>query len=305
MSAPLRLAAAALLVALAPACRCSRTDQGTAADSGSLDEIRPNYDLQGPTNPLAARLCQALYALPDERRAQCCQAGSVAMGVIGSQCTAMLSSALRIGAVKLPPEAVDRCVAAMTAAYSGCGWVGPNEVILPEECTNLFQGTLVQGASCRSTLECQGELRCAGGGPTDIGRCAPAGPPDSPCEIAVDGLATFTRQDVTRSHPECTGFCQRRRCRAPLPPGEKCLVDVQCPRGTHCGKGACVPGQTGKEGDVCSPGGCQAPLRCIQETCRAPAPEGAPCSQHRECLGACIPADGGRGSRCGPGCAFR
>lgn len=301
MSAALRFAAAALLVALSPACKCARSGAVAPPDAGEdEDQVRPVYSLEGPVAPLAAKLCEALHKLPEERRAQCCPGGS---GItVLAQCTGTLSSALRLGAVTLEAEAVDRCASAMAAAHEGCAWVGPNPLPLPEVCTGLLKGTLGAGAHCRSSLECQDGLRCAGAGPTDLGRCAPAGPPGTPCELAVDALAVYARQDLARGHPECDGYCQRRACWPPLD-GGSCLLDVQCPRGTHCGGGACVAGPVALAGEACSAGGCQAPLRCVQGSCRAPAPEGTPCTVHQECLGACIPADGG--SRCGAGCAFR
>jgi len=301
MRAALRLAAV-LALALAPACKCARPG-AEPPDAGDEDQVHPVYDLHTPPDPLAQRLCQALHALPGQRRAQCCSGGGASLD-LAPQCTAILSAALKLGAVTLAPEKVDACAAALGAAYAGCDWVGPNDVPLPAACSGLLVGTLPAGARCRSALECQGELRCAGAGPTDTGRCAPAGPPGMPCELSVDSLASYTRQDLARSHPECEGFCQRRACRQALGmDGGSCLLDAQCPRGAHCGNGACVPGATARLGEPCSSGGCEAPLRCIQDTCRAPGHEGAPCTGHRDCLGACIPGDGG--ARCGNGCAFR
>ncbi|HVE81766.1 MAG TPA: hypothetical protein VND93_02925 [Myxococcales bacterium] len=296
---PLAACAALAATAFGPGCKCARS--GFAApDAAGIDDdqVRPNYDLTGPTHPLAAKLCDALHKLPLERRVECCHGGGGVTMV--SQCTAMLSSALRLGAVTAEAEAVDRCAKAMEAAYAGCAWVGPNDVPLPEVCQGLLKGTLAAGARCRSSLECQDGLRCAGSGPTDLGRCAPPGPTGLPCEISVDALAGYVRQDLRRGHSECQGWCQRRFCQDPVKEGGQCLADLQCQTGMHCAGGACVPGPVSGPGEKCSPGGCQRPLRCIQDTCRAPAEEGAACTQDYECQGGCVQTDAG--SRCGPAC---
>jgi hypothetical protein len=157
----LRFGAAAFLLAAAagPGCTCSETKTKVtvvtvdAGNEDDEDQVRPNYDLTGPADPLATRLCEALYKLPEDRRAQCCPGGPVSAINVASQCTPMLSAALRLGAVTVKPEAVDKCVAALGAAYAGCAWVGPNEVPLPAECSGLFTGTLAPAARCRSSLE--------------------------------------------------------------------------------------------------------------------------------------------------------
>ena len=65
--------------AAAPGCTCSSGKTQTqvtavVGDAGSDDEdrVRPNYDLTGPADPVATRLCTALYWLPGHRRAKCC-----------------------------------------------------------------------------------------------------------------------------------------------------------------------------------------------------------------------------------------
>src|SRR5262249_48709435 len=111
----------------------------------------------------------------------------------------------------------------------------------------------------------------------------------------------FTRQGAAL-HPECDGFCQRRICRPALQPGAACLANVQCPRGKHCANGACVDGEFARLGEPCATGDCERGLRCVKDTCRAPAPDGAPCTSHLDCQGACIPSGGT--SKCGSGCDF-
>jgi hypothetical protein len=300
----LAVAAAALV---APGCKCARSeavapDAAATAGAGDEDRVRPNYDVTGPSDPLAAKLCQAIYGMPEARRAQCCPGGPATVMDFAGKCTQIVSAALRLGAVKLAPEAADRCIADLGAAYQGCAWVGPNTPPLPSTCSGMFTGTLADGAACRSSLECQGTLVCQGVGPTDLGKCSPARAPGGRCATAVDTLVTYTRQD-DRLHPECDGFCLRHVCRPWMGPGAPCVLDTQCKPGQHCAKEACVDGTAAKLGEPCSSGGCAAPLRCVKDTCRQPAPDGAPCGSHLDCMGACIPGDGG--SRCGSGCAFR
>ena len=180
--------------------------------------------------------------------------------------------------------------------------MGPNPVPLPAECSGLFTGTLAQGAKCRSSLECQGTLRCAGVGPTDVGRRGPAGVPGMRCDTAVDALAAFTRQDAAL-HPECDGFCERRICRPALQPGAACLANVQCPGESTAPAAPARTANSRALEEPCATGDCERGLRCVKDTCRAPAPDGTPCTSHLDCQGACIPSGGS--SKCGSGCDFR
>src|SRR5262249_19607387 len=151
------LAAVAVVVAAAgsPACKCERSRAGAPdAAVDDDDRVRPNYDVTGPVDPLAAKLCDALFKMPEDRREQCCPGGPATTFIVATKCTPMLSAALRLGAVKLAPEAADRCIAALGATYQGCAWVGPNPVPPPPACEGIFTGTLVEGAPCRSSLEC-------------------------------------------------------------------------------------------------------------------------------------------------------
>src|SRR5262249_19771033 len=145
------------------------------------------------------------------RKAACCNQPPPTTVV--SECTRMLSFALREKAVTIDPAAVDRCGEAMARAYDGCGWVGPTPPAIPPECDGGIHGTLSQGASCRSSLECLDGLHCHGSGPTDRGVCAPPAGRGRVCGVAVDTLAAHTRQDsFDTKHPECDGVCARRRC---------------------------------------------------------------------------------------------
>src|SRR3954465_8108553 len=98
MSGALRWWVAAVLVAAAgaPGCTCSgsktKVTAAVGADAGDdgEDRGRPNYDLTAPADPLAARLCEALHKLPEDRRTQCCPGGPVTAINVAAQCPPML-----------------------------------------------------------------------------------------------------------------------------------------------------------------------------------------------------------------------
>lgn len=254
-------------------------------------DVRPAFD--GAPRKLDARalaLCEALHQLPAQRRAACCQGATPAH--FGGECARVLSIALEQGTIEL--NHAEACVKDQAAAHQGCGWVGPNEVPLPESCAAVVVGHAAMGARCRSTLECVPGLRCQGSGPTSTGTCAPAGQDGMACELSVDVLAAYGRQALP-AHSECSGFCQRHRCETVLTDGGSCTLDAQCPAGQRCA-GNCVAGAHGAAGERCVPGGCAPGLRCVGGTCAAPRAEGLPCLQDLDCLGACV------ASRCAPGC---
>jgi hypothetical protein len=246
----------------------------------------------------AARLCKALHALPEERRAGCCHApGGI---VLDGQCTEALSAAIREGAIAIPAARVDACAAAMERALEGCGWVGPFAAAPPPECQGVIEGRRKSLEPCRSSLECAQGLACAGGGPSDPGRCAPPGRDGAVCETAIDALAVYARQDAGRAHPPCAGQCRRHRC-GPLATAA-CKASEECGPGRRCADGACVPGAA-REGEACTGGDCGEGLRCLGGTCRAPLGEGALCSQDLDCRGGC--RFEGAASRCGMRCDLR
>ncbi|WP_437951654.1 hypothetical protein WME98_13250 [Sorangium sp. So ce296] len=241
-----RLCAAALILQLGAACaraqRSSPDDGASAApspdagataapppDAGSSpsgssptppadtpvgDEISPVYPkAEGAPDPLAARLCEALHALPARRKAAC-SGGSPGFHA-GAECARALSFALRAKAVTVSTDAVDRCVEAMARSLEGCDWGAPLTAPVPSACEGLVRGALGEGARCRSSLECVDGLRCDGVGPTDAGICrAPRAA--GPCGLSVDALAAVTRQTrYAEAHPECRGRCAGRACAAP------------------------------------------------------------------------------------------
>jgi hypothetical protein len=261
-------------------------------------QLRGVYgSLAGPPDPLAAELCAALHDLPAQRRAACCAApGGI---VITGECTRVVSAALRAGAVRLDAGAVAACRAALARSLDGCDWVGAFNVTLPPACAGLLHGTLTAGAVCRSSLECAGDLRCRGAGPTQPGHCGPPLAAGAACGLATDTLAVYTRaDDVERAHPECAGYCERHRCHDAIAPGGACTLTSQCADGAHCRAGRCAPGRWASDGESCTGGDCAPGSRCVANRCLAPRTSGA-CTSDFECRGGCV------AGQCGPRCDRR
>src|SRR5262249_40908269 len=149
----------------------SAAPSASASASAKKDEPRPVYPSNpGPPDPIAQRLCDALYALPSTRKAACC--GTTAVPGLESESVRMLTAALHGGSVGVAATDVDRCVAESTRAYEGCDWVTPMSPPIPSACGHIVQGQLEEGKRCRSALECKVGLSCKGVGPTDAGTCA-------------------------------------------------------------------------------------------------------------------------------------
>jgi hypothetical protein len=300
-----RWLATALATFLAGCGGCSVQKQsGEKGPAGEVsppqERVRPVYETTGPADPLAARFCKALYALPEEQRAKCC--ASPPGVVLTDACVGVLSTALRSKAVVLETVPLEACEVALQQAYAGCEWVGAFGPTFPKECQGLFTGHLALGEECRSSLECSGRLLCAGTGPTDLGRCSPSGEKGATCSTAVDALAVYTRQDVDRSHPQCLGLCRRHQCEAALPAGTLCETSQQCPMDQRCAGGRCAEGLAAV-GQACSGGDCAMGLRCLQGKCFLPLGTGVDCSSDFECRGGCLAAGGAR--RCGMRCDLR
>ena len=327
--APLALAAAlSALVALAaascnrgtsaPAPAASASASASAPSSAAPpasqdsprgdDDIRPVYPpTKDPPDPRALKYCEALQITPAARRAACCGEAPSPPPATAGECARMLSSALRSGALTLAAEDVDRCADAVARAHEGCGWVDPSPQPLPPACQGLLHGTLKAGARCRSSLECEGNQRCHGLGPTDLGTCNPPGARGARCGTGADPLAAFARQaDVDTTHPECAGYCALRRCADPQPAGAACKSHLACGPGALCIAGQCASGQAEQPaaaGEPCPAGACRDGARCLKGTCVAPRGEGEPCEQDAECRGACNPGDAGAAGTCGMRCA--
>lgn len=277
-----------------------------AAPSTSEDEgnnVQPVYGAaEVKVPPLVARVCQALHRIPKERKAACC---GESLGIeLTGPCEQALAVASNDGAVTLDEAKVAACEAAISAHYQGCDWMGPQWQELPSACRGLYQGNRPAGARCRSSLECVGDLRCLGAGPTDLGQCGPAAAPGTLCGTAVDALAVYTRQDdYERTHPACAqGYCDRNRCQAAKASGVECVASLQCGPGARCAGQVCVSGERGAEGEGCSGADCALGLRCVLGRCTAPKPAGAACTHAGECRGGCLYDDGGASGQCGQSC---
>ncbi|XXX75035.1 hypothetical protein WMF30_46015 [Sorangium sp. So ce134] len=337
-----RLCAAALILELGPACaRAERSapDAGAAAapppdagapaapspdgraaaaaspDAGSSpappadtlagDEIAPVYPkADGAPDPLAARLCDALHALPARRKAACCGGGAGFHA--GAECARGLSFALRARAVALSIDEVGRCVEAMERSLAGCDWVSPLAAPVPPACEGIVRGALGEGARCRSSLECADGLRCDGAGPTDAGICS-APRAAGPCGLSVDALAAVTRQTrYAEAHPECRGRCAGRACADGVPLGGRCEVHADCGRGRRCVDARCSEAPLPPAGAACLGRLCAPGARCVDGRCAAPKAEGEACARDSECRAACVRPGGragGAGGVCGMRCA--
>lgn len=294
-------------------------DGGEGGAGGGGNDVEPVYPVEAnaPPIPLAAKLCAALTTKREAKRAHCCntQPGVV----LDEPCTRQLSAAIRHNALALEEKDVDACIAATDKALEGCDWVGPFPPPPPAACQGIFKGKLAAGQKCRSSLECVGELRCHGLGPTTIGKCGPAATGEETCGGTVDSLATYTRQDdVDKRHPQCKERCIKHKCQAPVGENGACLISADCQDGMQClPSGAaptrpgivpkkCVAGKApGKDGEPCPGGVCDGDLQCIRGKCAARKGTGEACTDDFECRGGCLKPDGGTKGACGPRCDIR
>jgi hypothetical protein len=250
------------------------------ADDDTDDKLPVQRPVEsGPPDPLAQRFCDALHALPAARKAECCGGGS-STGLAG-ECTRVLSEAVRKGAVQLDRAAVDRCAQSRQRELAGCGWVRPQPPSPPEACRTVVAGRLADGAACRSSLACAAGLHCRASGSAK-GVCTAPDRPGTACGQSLDLLTSYTLQEVTASHPDCSGYCHRGVCAETVALGGKCLSSGQCGRGNRCAAGQCVEG-----GDLAA-----STLKEAGETCSSPF----------ECRGWCLSKPGATQGICGMQC---
>ncbi|MFO0758582.1 MAG: hypothetical protein U0359_18965 [Byssovorax sp.] len=297
--------AAAMSSSSAPAGSASSSATGPAASASagsSKEEIEPVYPLtRDPPHPLAEKLCAALHDLPAKRKAECCK---TTPGVTFSgECVRTLSYALGHKAVTVSEAEVDQCAAAMARSLEGCDWTSPMSPGVPPACEGILHGAIAQGERCRSSLECGEGMRCRGVGPTHVGTCEKPLPTGSLCAIAVDPLASFTRQmGFEAHHPECTGTCGRRRCVEPLAVGAPCETSAECGGKNHCIAGKCSDAPAPEAGKPCLVHLCAEGARCLKGMCVTPKENGKACSDDVECKGTCRRGDGGTKGVCGSYC---
>jgi hypothetical protein len=274
-------------------------------DSPGSDELHPVYPVDGgPPDPLAQRFCDAIYALPARRAAECCSTAPSIGAAFAGQCVRVLSYAMSTHAVRLASADVDACAEAIEKATVGCDWVTLKlSVPIPPACDGILEGQLHDKAPCRSSLECADGLRCQGLSSIDVGACGPPRPAGQACNLAVDMLASFTRQDhYPRKHPECEGYCSGMRCQPTLPEGGACKGDAPCGK-LRCEGGKCTAAPLPGAGAACS-ADCAGDLRCIDGKCSTPRAGGEACKTDVECRGRCVPGDGGVGGTCDKTCTM-
>jgi hypothetical protein len=293
------------------------SDGGSEGGAGE-DDVEPVYPIEpnAPPVPLATKLCVGLTEMPEKKRSACC---NIAPGiVVTTECVRTLSAALRYKAVEIAEPDVDKCLAAFGKTLEGCDWVGPFAPGPPPECMGILKGKLAAGAKCRSSLECSGDLRCLGVGPTTPGKCGPAKATGEVCGGTVDTLATYVRQnDLDKQHPECKEKCIKHKCAPPSGEGGGCQTSGDCQEGLQClpapggapkvgvPQKKCTAKDIPKEGEPCPGGVCQGELQCIKNKCAARKPTGQECTNDFECKGGCLKPDAGDKGKCGPRCDIR
>ncbi len=285
-----------------PADVSQMVDGGKLANAREDLKTKPLYPLDvGAPDPAAKRFCDALHALPQARRAQCC-GGPPARG-LADECTRTLTAATRDGSVRLDGPASDRCNADSTRALTGCEWVTPVLPPAPSSCRQVVQGQLAAGASCRSNLECKDGLHCAGLGVTTAGKCTEPSPSGAACAPSVDALAAYTDEvDLNLHHPLCAGSCQSGRCTDTLAVGAACFSSGQCAATARCNSGRCAPNVTAGIGEACDGGNCVTGAICSGGHCVALKGPGEVCTQPFECRGACVRPPGAPTGVCGMQC---
>lgn len=264
----------------------------------------PVYPRTGGTpEPLAARFCEVIHALPAKRKAECC-GGEPGITMV-DECSRVLSFALRSKAIVMDAADVERCAEASAKAYEGCDWVAPLSTKAPAACVGIVKGAMKEGDRCRSSLECEEGMRCHGVAASDTGRC---GKPKSAgaCSRGIDTLASHTRQiDVERKHPECEGHCNGRRCEADVPIGGRCETSLECGDDRRCVDKRCSSAPLPGLGTACSQGACASEARCIAGMCAAPKKNGEACADDLECSGSCERARGAGTGACAMLCSAK
>jgi len=299
--------------------------QGAAAAKGGDKPAvaQPVYDLKGPIDPLAERLCDALYKVPAERKAECCDTST--RGDLSTFCGQVVSAAMK-ESVKVDAAGVDACIRDIHAAHQGCDWITPLGQAPPQSCRGLITGAYGVGHGCRSALECDEGLYCQGAGPTQAGVCAQPKKAGEKCGASVDSLAGYAKQvDYVDDHPECEGYCAGRECVDLAPLGGNCRTTKGCEQGKRCLDRKCVAGEVASLGEACSDASCGPDAICVPVDedkvarpiewnqrseafvgeCRTPKAAGEPCTAPFECEASCVMAEGETTGVCGMLCSAR
>ena len=291
----------------APASLAPSSSSQAKPDTSEREPAAPVYFERPKANaPLAERYCRAIHGLPAAGRAKCCgrTVPDDPGGQLTAECARLLSIVLEEGSVRLDADGISRCEAALALESAQCEELGRLSSPMPGACLGLVSGLRPPRAECRSSLECEGELHCQGAGPADRGACAPPNPPTIACAVAVDMLATYTRQtDVDRRHPECDGVCKMHRCMKTTPPKSPCETTFECGPDHFCVEGKCAASISLPVGAQCAGGGCAEGLTCVARVCAVPKALGAACTVDFECTGACLKRSlTDKDGKCGPFC---
>jgi len=186
------------------------------APAAGLDEEPPSHRSVYPSTSEPApadveRLCRTFHELPRTRRAEC---GAATPGfVLTRECVRTLGAAVRSSAVRVARTQLDHCLDEWVRRYEGCAWVERASLPPVSACQSLLQGTLREGASCRSSLECEPNLYCHGVGPMDMGVCGKPHKAGAACGLATDTLMAYASA-AAAPRRECEGECVTYRCQA-------------------------------------------------------------------------------------------
>lgn len=250
---------------------------------------------------LARRLCDALHALPAERKRECC---GRPLSSLADVCADELSASLRRGAIAIDGATVDQCAAETARQLAGCEWVTPLMPGLPEACRGPLRGRLPAGDRCRSSLECPDGLYCRGLGTGKDGVCTAPGAARARCEVPADNLAAFTRTRDDSRHPVCDGLCVKGQCVPYAPPDGACRSSAQCTPGLQCLGGRCQKRALPKRGESCAAGdACDEGAHCQAGRCLPSKGAGERCRTPFECRALeCAKAPGAEIGTCGDPC---
>ena len=241
-----------------------------------------------------------------------------------------LEDSLRLGNLKIDPEATQRCLDTLTTApcdrIADIGAygppIGPGNVVLPE-CSGVFAGQVPPGKVCLINEDCQSPERYACAGNVVCGRVCTARLPRVAGEACSDDTDQCPVGTACRFGPD---NLYEQRCLGPTPQGGACSEDGECASGLLCAEqtatsifnGACRPLARGSScagnwecaySYVCAGAGPNHP-----GTCEVGKPGGAPCTTYlqdvndnlySDCAPAtyCLDLDGS-GPRCVTGAAL-
>jgi hydrogenase/urease accessory protein HupE len=183
------------------------------ASSAEASVAQSNYPRAvGAAMPWVLPLCTAFHELPRVRRAQC--TGKKPGLAFTGECVRMLNAAVSSRALRIDEPGAQRCIAAETTRMGDCSFTRAASLPALAECRGVLHGSLAQGATCRSSLECDEGLHCLGVSPLDTGTCQAPRPDGSRCGFAVDPLAAYIARsaDDPNPHRECAGNCVRGTC---------------------------------------------------------------------------------------------